>query len=341
MENVPHKLEVTIADPAEIMMESAVEPLLKKVRKARTELNKRTSPVSETEKKARLAALQKIENSANAVQAAAERAAKNPAFITPRLAGFTQLARLIGDYGDAYDVTDLGEALESIIVDPKKPETVLHRYPGLAADSAVVAQVAFLIKAGISAPDLRVVVEKVSPKTEAEVRKLIDVLERMITNGAANWDKIITDLKIGGNKYKGARFVLRYIDTKLGWNNVAFEVTNDPVDASGRRWDARVGGQLYQFKSWYTWPDIASRTFLRQILEDYRLTRSGQRIGVSWVFETSLTKDQIVQKMKDALAGVIADLKAGKQPKVPGYNQRIAQFISNRVESIVNDVKKT
>ena len=338
MENVPHRLEVTIADPAEIMMESAVEPLLKKINRARTELNKRTSPVGEEEKKARLAELTKIEKAANTVQESAERAAKNPAFITPRLAGFTALARLIGQYGDKYDVTDLGAALESIIVDPKKPETVLREFPGLASDSAVVAQVAFLIKAGISAPDLRVVVEKVRPQKEDEVRKLIDVLERMIRNGAANWDKTITDLKIGGNKYKGARFVLRYIDTKLGWNNVAFEVTNDPVDASGRRWDARVAGQLYQFKSWYTWPDIASRTFLRQILEDYRLTRKGQRIGVSWVFETSLTKDQIVQKMKDALAGVIADLKAGKDLKVPGYTEDIALFISNRVESIVTDV---
>ena len=337
MENADHKLKLTISDPAEIQMESAIEPLINKVERARKELNK-SSSIGAAEKRTRLATLKKIENSALAVQQAAESAAKNPAFITPQVPGFTKLAQLVSDYGKAYGVNDLGPALESISVDPTKPETVLKKFPGLAADGAVLVQVAFLIAAGISAPDLRKVVENVRPIKEDGVRKLIDVLERMVKSGATNWDKVVTDLRIGGNKFKGARFVLRYIDEKLGWNNVAFEVTNDPTDNSGRRWDARVNGWLYQFKSWYTWPDIANRTFLRQILEDYRLTRVGEQMSVSWIFETSLKKEDIVKKMKDALAGVVADLKAGNKPKVDGYTGGIALFIFHRTETIVADV---
>ena len=337
MENTDHKLKLTISDPAEIQMESAIEPLINKVERARKELNKASS-IGAAEKRTRLAALKKIENSALAVQQAAESAAKNPAFITPQVPGFTKLAQLVSDYGKAYGVNDLGPALENISVDPTKPETVLKKFPGLAADGAVLVQVAFLIAAGISAPDLRKVVENVRPIKEDGVRKLIDVLEKMVKSGATNWDRVITDLRIGGNKFKGARFVLRYIDEKLGWNNVAFEVTNDPIDNSGRRWDARVNGWLYQFKSWYTWPDIASRTFLRQILEDYRLTRVGEQMSVSWIFETSLKKEDIVKKMKDALAGVVADLKAGNKPKVDGYTGGIALFIFHRTETIVADV---
>lgn len=339
MEHESHTLFLLIVDPPSLMMQSAIQPLVKKIEQARKEIKKATA-MGQAEKDARLASLKSIETSANAVQEAAARMAKNPTYITPQVSGFKELADLISDYGNKYDVKDLGPTFESIVVDPDKPESVLQRFSGLVSDADVKAQVTFMIRAGVAATDLRKIVENVRPIKEEGVRKLLNVLERMIKSGAANWDKVITDLRIGGNKFKGARFVLRYIDEFLGWDDVSFEVTgSDPVDISGRRWDARVNNQLYQFKSWYTWPNIASRTFLRQILEDYNKTAVGGRLGVMWVFETSLTKEQIVEKMKEALAEVRADLKAGRQPKVDGYTGGVALFLYDRAETFVKVVK--
>ena len=334
MEGADHTLKLTISDPPGLSMQTVLEPLIKKIDRARKELKKDTTMGAE-EKASRLAALNKIEASATAVQHAAARAAKNPAFVNPQIPGFNELATLIGDYGDAYDVTDLGIELDKVVVDPSKPETVLKRFPGLAADELVKAQVSRIIAYGVEATDLRKVVENVRPIKEAGVVDLLGLLEKMIVSGATNWDKVITNLRIGGNKFKGAHFVIRYIDSTLGWNDVGFEVGSDPLNPAGRRWDAWVAGTLYQFKSWYSWLKIADRTFLRQILEDYNRTRVGDEMGLRWVFETSLTRDEIVRHMKDALSGVVSDIKAGRTPQVDGYTGGIALFIFNRVASIV------
>lgn len=334
MEGAGHTLKLTLADPPDLAMESVLEPLLRKVDRARKDVKKDKS-LSTAEKTSRIAALDKIEASARGVQAAAARAAKNPAYITPQVPGFEELAQLIGDYGDAYDVSDLGIALDKVIVDPSKPETVLTKYPDLATSELVRAQVARIIANGVDAMDLRKVVDNVRPVKEDNVLDMLGLIDKMIAAGAANWNKVITDLRIGGNKYKGASFVIHYIDANLGWDNVGFELGNDPLDTSGRRWDAWVAGTLYQFKSWYTWPNIADRTFLRQILEDYRLTRVGDEMGLKWVFETSLTREEIIRRMKDALSEVMLDLKQGQTPKVDGYTGSIALFIFARVDSIV------
>jgi hypothetical protein len=338
MEGADHSLRLTLADPPSLAMESVLEPLLKKVDRARKDLNRRGSPLSSAERSSRTAALDKIEASARGVQDAAGRASRNPAYVSPDVPGFDELATLISDYGDQYDEQDLGVALDKVIVDPSKPETVLQKFPGLASDALVKAQASRIMAAGVTATDLRKIVENVRPVKADNVVDLLGLLEKMINSGAANWDKVITDLRIGGNKFKGAIFVIRYINSTLGWSNVGFELNNDPLDTSGRRWDAWVAGILYQFKSWYSWPTIADRTFLRQILEDYKATRVGADMGLYWVFETSLSETEIVANMKRALARVIRDLKAGTPPQVNGYTGGIALFIFSRVSSIVRVV---
>jgi hypothetical protein len=329
-----HTLKLTLSDPPGLTMESVLEPLLKKVDRARKDAKKDAS-LGPDEKESRIAALDKIEASARGVQDAAIKAAKNPAYVTPQVPGFNELAQLIADYGAAYGVSDLGIALGKVAVDPSKPETVLNRFPGLASDDLVKAQVSRILANGVAATDLRKIVDNVRPVKEAEVLEVLGLIEKMIQSGAANWDGVITDLRIGGNKMKGARFVLRYVDTKLGWSDIGFELREDPLDTTGRRWDAWSSGTLYQFKSWYSWPDIANRTFLKQILQDYWKTHVGEDMALRWVFETSLDRADIVKKMKDALAGVVAALRAGQEPEVPGYTPGIALFIFARVDSIV------
>ena len=116
---------------------------------------------------------------------------------------------------------------------------------------------------------------------------------------------------------------------------MVFEVTDDPADESGRRWDAWIKGILYQFKSWYTWTDRLEPSFLRQILEDYHKTWVGDEMALRWVFETSMDRGEIVTRMKEAMERVRADLRQGREPRVPGYTGGIALFIFSRIESIV------
>ena len=58
-------------------------------------------------------------------------------------------------------------------------------------------------------------------------------------------------------------------------------------------------------------------------------------MGLKWVFETSLTREEIIRRMKDALSEVVLDLKAGRTPKADGYTGSIALFIFSHVDSIV------
>ncbi len=98
MEGTDHKLDLTISDPPGLTMQSSVrEPLLKKIDRARKDVKKNAS-LSPDEKASRLDALDKIEASAKGVQLAAARVAKNPAFITPQVPGFDELAKLISAY---------------------------------------------------------------------------------------------------------------------------------------------------------------------------------------------------------------------------------------------------
>src|SRR5262249_15865942 len=150
MEGVPHTLKLTLADPPDLSMQTVLEPLLKKIDRARKDVKKDTG-LDAAKKASQIAALNKIEASANGVQPAAGRSAKNPAFITPQLTGFNELATLISEYGNEYGVTDLGLALEKVVVDPSKPETVLQKFPSLAADALLRAQVSRIIAAGVEA----------------------------------------------------------------------------------------------------------------------------------------------------------------------------------------------
>jgi hypothetical protein len=336
MSNAPHDLSLALAHPPVLTMATAPEPLTEKIRRAIAQV-RRNKTLPEADRDARVAALARIQIWAGAVHDAAERAAHAPPYLTPSVPGFRELAALIRDYGNDFGVTDLGTALSAIVVDPKQPETVLERFSGLKADPKVTAQISRIIASGVEATTLRKIVDNVRPVQEDKVLDVLRLVDKMLASGSPGWNEVIKDLRIGGSKMKGALFVLRYIDQKLGWSNVLFEVTDDPEEG-GRRWDAWVKGILYQFKSWYTWTGVLEKAFLRQILEDYHATRVGNEMALRWIFETSLSRDQILGKMKDAMAAVIADLKQGKKPTVPGYEGRTALFIFTRVDAILYDV---
>lgn len=103
------------------------------------------------------------------------------------------------------------------------------------------------------------------------------------------------------NIYKGARWVVRYLSETGLWSKV--EKLEESAEAGGRRWDARIGRTLFQFKSWESWDGRNEATFLRQIEQDYGFTEQLRR-PLRWVFEGGKlgSAAKIIELMRVALA---------------------------------------
>ena len=94
-------------------------------------------------------------------------------------------------------------------------------------------------------------------------------------HGIKGAQKVVADLVKGHNWFKGAEWVLVWIDAKGLWKQVkAFEKVG-----KNRFWDAHIGEKLYQFKSWLK---FHRTTFVSQFDKDIKL--KGPRLVV-WVFE--------------------------------------------------------
>jgi hypothetical protein len=332
----PHTLRLELTEHPDVLMSSPrPTSLLWRIKRLRTQL--RTSPPPAAELRARLEDLGKIEEQAKLVIAEASEAVKNPKYLTPDIPGFHELAGLIEVYAIHYDATDLEASFAAVSVDPAAPATILNKFPGLAAQSLMVSRVEQILEAGVAAVQLRTIVDKHSPSQEKEVAQLLDHIWNMVIRNVPGWPKVTGDLAIGGNKLKGARFVLDYVELHAGWDSLAFEAEDpEAVDPSGRRWDAWMNGRLYEFKAWYAWLAVNDRTFLKQILQDYHRTAG---MPLRWVFGPgSMSRDDVLDHMRAALDGVKADLRAQKEPKVPGFTVSIADAIEAMLDDIVRKV---
>lgn len=338
----PHTLRLALVDPPDLEMASR-EPrsLLRRIKNARTAVRNDEFLVSAM-KAVRLADLGKIEDQTKQVLTAAEKVAQGAPYLTPSVPGFKDLAAQISTYAQRYGATDLASGLAAVSVDPAKPETVLSKFPKLSGDLLIKARVARIMESGTDVVKLRKIVDNHPPSAQDRLEDLLEQIETMLVTGATGAQSVIADLAIGGNKMKGAAFVLRYIhDYPPGWGDVAFEAKDeDAGQPDSRRWDAWIAGTLYEFKAWYSWKPVASYTFLKQILQDYEKTRIGQTIGLRWVFADSpMTLDHIVENMQAALDGVRADLVAGKTPKVAGYSVNTCDFTKSRLRTVVVKIK--
>jgi hypothetical protein len=339
MDGAHHALRVRLSDPPALEMESVLRPLLEKIRKAQRTVA-RDKALSGEERASRLSALARLEASALAVQDAAMKAARAPAYVTPQLPGFDELARLIQEYGDSYHVTDLGEALGRVTVDPGQPETILQAFPELQKEPAAVANVEALLDADVEPDVLAKIVLNVKRgwwdgrDRVGVARDLLRALRRMRSTSSSSSGLILRDLAVGGTMAKGAEFVVRYIDVKLGWGGwIAFEVTDD--DEEGRRWDAWIEGVLYQFKAW---GKFYEGTFLRQMRRDLDKVLgnpSGDAaLPLHWVFDGRLDAVSIQASMEAALDKAAAD-PANKH----GYTRREVAYLRARLPSIIRVVK--
>lgn len=122
--------------------------------------------------------------------------------------------------------------------------------------------------------------------------------------------------------HKGAKWVIAYIDGAGLWDAVEkFEAR--PGDDIGRRWDAVISGQPFQFKSWGAFYDIK---FLVQIAQDFDATEGFTRQVVKWAFEnapwTRGDPAEVRARMESALRRAMAsgypEEFAGKAGKARG-----------------------
>ncbi len=329
----PHTLRLDMLGEPDLYMQSRTPTaLLGRITRVRRAL-KKSAPDPE-QLAAQLADLDVIEQQAKQVLQAAGRLGKDAPYLTPSVPGFKDLAALIAGYAVRFHASDLEVMLGAVSVDPTKPETILNKFPKLAADALAVGTVSRILANGVPAQKLRKIVDNHQPREQDEVEKLLLRLDLLMAHQVLGWEKIIDELAIGGNMMRGASWVLKYIDDFGSWTDLSLEV-NDPdaANPSARRWDAWMNGKLYEFKWWYAWTKNSSRTFLRQILRDYH---PGQDLDVRWVFGPSpLPRAEILEQMTNALDTVKADLLAGREPLVDGYTPAVADFIKSRLESVV------
>jgi hypothetical protein len=184
---------------------------------------------------------------------------------------------------------------------------------------------------------LRTIVDNHQPRQSETVFDVLLILDQLMARSVPGRDKVIADMTIGGNLLRGATWVLVYIRDHGTFDDLILEAEDvDDVNPRSRRWDAWMAGGLYEFKWWYSWSARSSRTFLRQILQDYQRTRVGVDLPLRWVFGPSpLTRADIIQAMEEALDGVKDDLRAHRKPAVDGYTPRIVDFIKARLNAIV------
>jgi hypothetical protein len=137
------------------------------------------------------------------------------------------------------------------------------------------------------------------------VSKLVDLRDK----GVKGVNQVLGSLAGGHGFFQGEEWVLRYIDRRGLWNSVeSFEVA---AERSGvRRWDTRIAGVNYQFKSWM---QFYGDVFVEQILEDHRFTDRFTK-PMKWVFDPGRgigTLEEVhaaaVQAIRDAVPKSISE----------------------------------
>jgi hypothetical protein len=190
-------------------------------------------------------------------------------------------------------------------------------------------------------PDIRAMAEKVVKKGAFTVRELGDVmdqaqragtkamrmleyLDKLSDSKAVGKEKVVADLAKGHNFYTGAEWVLRWITENGMWDAVKrFEVESE---IGGRRWDAQIGGNLYQFKAWSKFWD---RSFLKQMLQDYKQSGGFKKFLVKWVMEGKLGDVEAVKTMmREALDDA---LDKGKE----GWDAKTVKAVKAALDDIV------
>jgi hypothetical protein len=140
----------------------------------------------------------------------------------------------------------------------------------------------------------------------------LEQVSELAARGVPGTKQVLGDLAKGSGWFHGAEWVLRYLENQGLWGQV--QKLEALSEAGGRRWDADIGGGLYQFKNWGAFLDA---TFLKQILEDFAQTGGFRRRTVRWVFEPRLgPKEAVVKRARQSINDAFANNRTGFSPEV-------------------------
>lgn len=307
----PHSLYLTLAGPGEpvkLEMASKRESVKTKINKEQTELNDAQSDLWIDEatrdklKRRQVDLAQALQDTTQLEQAAA-RLGSEPEATQMDVPGLQDLGEEFQIYGERYHVSDLpaptsGQAPPSTqpgtaAGTDQEAEDIMSSWPGLKKDQDVIDQVRRILNTGsLLQGQFRTIMDKAKINGAAG-KRFLGYLEQLAVRKFSGINVVFSDLEIGGNKFSGAAFMLRYIDENGLWGSVTeFEATRDD-----RRIDAIIRRTQYEFKSW---GEFRANTFMEQIGKDYE--RTGLR-GVRWVLQKRELGDKgaIIQLMKEAL----------------------------------------
>jgi hypothetical protein len=214
----------------------------------------------------------------------------------------------LGDAIDKLDGFKKAKDLRAYIASQVGPaDAVLLAFKKLRTDKALRTLAESIVQKGVfSVRELGDVMDQ-AQKTGTKASRILGYLDMLSDSKAVGKERVVADLAKGHNFFTGAEWVLRWIDESGMWSEVKrFEVESE---IAGRRWDAQIGENLYQFKSW---SKFWESTFLKQVLQDYKKSGNFKTFEVRWVFESRIGDVEAVKTMmRDALDNALSNGKEG------------------------------
>jgi hypothetical protein len=186
-------------------------------------------------------------------------------------------------------------------------DAVLLAFTNLRKDPALRALAESVAKKGaFSIRELGDVMDQ-AQKAGSKASRILGYLDMLSDSKAVGKERVVADLAKGHNFFTGAEWVLRWIDESGMWSEVKrFEVESE---TAGRRWDAQIGENLYQFKNW---SKFWESSFLKQILQDFQKSNNLKTFEVRWVFDPRIGDVEAVKTMmRTALDKALSDGKEG------------------------------
>ena len=139
-------------------------------------------------------------------------------------------------------------------------------------------------RGGVSVRLLGDIMDQVQSRRGGAAR-ILEYIDKLTTGKAPGYERVLADLGKGYNFFTGAEWVLRFLTEKGLWDKVkAFEIEETDPDGT-RRWDAKIGQSMFQFKSW---SKFWANTFIKQIHQDFLKSGGFAKFLVQWVFDAKI-----------------------------------------------------
>lgn len=177
---------------------------------------------------------------------------------------------------------------------------------------------------GVSIRTLGDIMDQVKARRGGAAR-ILDYIDKLTTRKPTNYERVLADLAKGYNFFTGAEWVLRFITENKLWEKVkAFEIEETDPDGT-RRWDAKIGQTLFQFKSWIK---FWASTFIKQVHQDFLKSGGFGKFLVQWVFDAKIGD---YQSVKTAMIAALDAELARPEP-------RISKLEVDAIKARINDI---